>query len=131
MVYCSTDCSFRFRPSVTISKQTLASRFNFLGCCRFRWRRRLFVISAPNDEEWAYQQQLYALASQACNLGELFVTNQSQTINNQSKPIDGLRWLYPCSQKIHVYLLKCLSVINYCFLIELKCRDCSLILWTF
>ncbi|KAK6309594.1 hypothetical protein J4Q44_G00194750 [Coregonus suidteri] len=40
---------------------------NFLS--RFRWRRRLFVISAPNDEEWAYQQQLYALTSQACNLG--------------------------------------------------------------
>ncbi|XP_052349033.1 coiled-coil domain-containing protein 80-like isoform X2 [Oncorhynchus keta] len=40
---------------------------NFLS--RFRWRRRLFVISAPNDEEWAYQQQLHALTSQACNLG--------------------------------------------------------------
>nr|XP_015218924.1 PREDICTED: coiled-coil domain-containing protein 80 [Lepisosteus oculatus] len=40
---------------------------NFLS--RFRWRRRLFVISAPSDEEWAYQQQLYALNSQACNLG--------------------------------------------------------------
>ncbi|TRY59314.1 hypothetical protein DNTS_033550 [Danionella cerebrum] len=40
---------------------------NFLS--RFRWRRRLFVISSPNDEEWAYQQQLHALASQACNLG--------------------------------------------------------------
>uniref|UniRef100_A0A8C4S8V2 Coiled-coil domain-containing protein 80 n=1 Tax=Erpetoichthys calabaricus TaxID=27687 RepID=A0A8C4S8V2_ERPCA len=40
---------------------------NFLS--RFRWRRRLLVISAPSDEEWAYQQQLYALSSQACNLG--------------------------------------------------------------
>lgn len=40
---------------------------NFLS--RFRWRRRLFIISAPSDEEWAYQQQLYALSSQACNLG--------------------------------------------------------------
>ncbi|XP_038863175.1 coiled-coil domain-containing protein 80-like [Salvelinus namaycush] len=40
---------------------------NFLS--RFRWRRRLFVISAPNDEEWSYQQQLHALTSQACNLG--------------------------------------------------------------
>ncbi|KAI9519078.1 Coiled-coil domain-containing protein 80, partial [Dissostichus eleginoides] len=39
---------------------------NFLS--RFRWRRRLFIISAPNDEDWAYQQQLYALNSQACNL---------------------------------------------------------------
>ncbi|XP_033842751.1 coiled-coil domain-containing protein 80 isoform X2 [Periophthalmus magnuspinnatus] len=40
---------------------------NFLS--RFRWRRRLFIISAPSDEEWSYQQQLYALSSQACNLG--------------------------------------------------------------
>ncbi|XP_028810550.1 coiled-coil domain-containing protein 80 [Denticeps clupeoides] len=40
---------------------------NFLS--RFRWRRRLFVISTPDDEEWAYQQQLYTLNSQACNLG--------------------------------------------------------------
>lgn len=36
---------------------------------RFRWRRRLLIISAPNDEEWAYQQQLYALSGQACNMG--------------------------------------------------------------
>ncbi|XP_046705846.1 coiled-coil domain-containing protein 80 isoform X2 [Silurus meridionalis] len=40
---------------------------NFLS--RFRWRRRLLVISTPDDEEWAYQQQLHALTSQACNLG--------------------------------------------------------------
>ncbi|XP_030058099.1 coiled-coil domain-containing protein 80 [Microcaecilia unicolor] len=40
---------------------------NFLS--RFRWRRRLVVISAPNDEEWAYQHQLYAFSGQACNLG--------------------------------------------------------------
>ncbi|XP_043556803.1 coiled-coil domain-containing protein 80 [Chiloscyllium plagiosum] len=40
---------------------------NFLS--RFRWRRRLFIISTPTDEEWAYQHQLYALNSQACNLG--------------------------------------------------------------
>ncbi|XP_018412807.1 PREDICTED: coiled-coil domain-containing protein 80 [Nanorana parkeri] len=36
---------------------------------RFRWRRRLLIISAPNDEEWAYQHQLYALSGQACNMG--------------------------------------------------------------
>ncbi|XP_042372795.1 coiled-coil domain-containing protein 80-like [Plectropomus leopardus] len=49
---------------------------NFLS--RFRWRRRLFIISAPNDEEWAYQQQLYALTSQACNLGESPEINPSR-----------------------------------------------------
>jgi hypothetical protein len=37
---------------------------------RFRWRRRLLVISAPNDEDWAYSQQLSALNGQACNFGE-------------------------------------------------------------
>lgn len=37
---------------------------------RFRWRRRLVVISAPSDEDWAYSQQLAALSGQACNFGE-------------------------------------------------------------
>lgn len=37
---------------------------------RFRWRRRLLVISAPSDEDWAYSQQLSALSGQACNFGE-------------------------------------------------------------
>lgn len=37
--------------------------------CRFRWRRRLLIISSPSDEEWSFQQQLYSLNSQACNLG--------------------------------------------------------------
>ncbi|XP_007901682.2 coiled-coil domain-containing protein 80 [Callorhinchus milii] len=36
---------------------------------RFRWRRRLFIISTPSDEEWAYQDQLLALGIQACQLG--------------------------------------------------------------
>ncbi|XP_009874512.1 PREDICTED: coiled-coil domain-containing protein 80-like, partial [Apaloderma vittatum] len=43
-------------------KQSLES---FLS--RFRWRRRLVVISAPSDEDWAYSQQLAALSGQACN----------------------------------------------------------------
>ncbi|KAL4656839.1 coiled-coil domain-containing protein 80 [Arapaima gigas] len=56
------------RDGVTCKKEDKPRTLeNFLS--RFRWRRRLFVISAPNDEEWAYQQQLYALSSQACNLG--------------------------------------------------------------
>lgn len=45
----------------------------FLCDFRFRWRRRLFIISAPSDEEWAYQQQLYGLNSQACNLGQFIL----------------------------------------------------------
>nr|XP_020442620.1 coiled-coil domain-containing protein 80 [Monopterus albus] len=56
------------RDGVTCKKEDKPrSLENFLS--RFRWRRRLFIISAPSDEEWAYQQQLYALTSQACNLG--------------------------------------------------------------
>uniref|UniRef100_A0A8B9SRG3 Coiled-coil domain-containing protein 80 n=1 Tax=Anas platyrhynchos TaxID=8839 RepID=A0A8B9SRG3_ANAPL len=46
-------------------KQSLES---FLS--RFRWRRRLVVISAPSDEDWAYSQQLAALSGQACNFGD-------------------------------------------------------------
>jgi hypothetical protein len=42
---------------------------------RFRWRRRLLVISAPNDEDWAYSQQLSALSGQACNFGEWEATS--------------------------------------------------------
>lgn len=38
---------------------------------RFRWRRRLFIISSPSDEEWAFQQQLYTINSQACNFGKV------------------------------------------------------------
>ncbi|XP_040836759.1 coiled-coil domain-containing protein 80 [Ochotona curzoniae] len=45
---------------------------NFLS--RFRWRRRLLVISAPNDDDWAYSQQLSALSGQACNFGLRHIT---------------------------------------------------------
>uniref|UniRef100_A0A8C4NJG9 Coiled-coil domain containing 80 like 1 n=1 Tax=Eptatretus burgeri TaxID=7764 RepID=A0A8C4NJG9_EPTBU len=48
-------------------EQQPSSLENFLA--RFRWRRRLFVISAPSYESWAYQQQMYALNGQACVLG--------------------------------------------------------------
>ncbi|XP_063306216.1 coiled-coil domain-containing protein 80 [Pelobates fuscus] len=56
------------REGITCKKEDKTrSLENFLS--RFRWRRRLLVISAPNDEEWAYQQQLNALTGQACNMG--------------------------------------------------------------
>ncbi|XP_069060280.1 coiled-coil domain-containing protein 80 [Pleurodeles waltl] len=78
---------------------------NFLS--RFRWRRRLFVISAPNDEEWAYQQQTYSLSGQACHLGlrhlailklvgvgiessgvlELYPINGSSSVDREDLPI--------------------------------------------
>ncbi|XP_068558511.1 coiled-coil domain-containing protein 80 [Cebidichthys violaceus] len=65
---------------------------NFLS--RFRWRRRLFIISAPNDEEWAYQQQLYALTSQACNLGLRHIAILKLT-GTELLDMGGVLELYP------------------------------------
>ncbi|KAL6100508.1 ccdc80 [Pungitius sinensis] len=65
---------------------------NFLS--RFRWRRRLFIISAPNDEEWAYQQQLYALTSQACNLGLRHIAVLKLT-GTELAEMGGVLELYP------------------------------------
>ncbi|XP_056295158.1 coiled-coil domain-containing protein 80 isoform X1 [Pseudoliparis swirei] len=65
---------------------------NFIA--RFRWRRRLFIISAPNDEEWAYQQQLYALASQACNLGLRHIAILKLT-GTETTDMGGVLELYP------------------------------------
>uniref|UniRef100_A0A668AU74 Coiled-coil domain-containing protein 80 n=1 Tax=Myripristis murdjan TaxID=586833 RepID=A0A668AU74_9TELE len=65
---------------------------NFLS--RFRWRRRLFVISAPNDEEWAYQQQLYALTSQACNLGLRHISIL-KLVGTEQLDMGGVLELYP------------------------------------
>lgn len=61
--------------NVTLLPYTIALLFEavivaFCFFSRFRWRRRLLVISAPNDEDWAYSQQLSALSGQACNFGE-------------------------------------------------------------
>ncbi|KAG5833342.1 hypothetical protein ANANG_G00274930 [Anguilla anguilla] len=65
---------------------------NFLS--RFRWRRRLFLISAPNDEEWAYQQQLYALTSQACNLGLRHIS-VLKLVGVDTADMGGVLELYP------------------------------------
>lgn len=65
---------------------------NFLS--RFRWRRRLFIISAPNDEEWAYQQQLYALTSQACNLGLRHIAIL-KLVGTEAPDMGGVLELYP------------------------------------
>lgn len=65
---------------------------NFLS--RFRWRRRLFIISAPNDEEWAYQQQLYSLTSQACNLGLRHIA-VLKLVGTEALDMGGVLELYP------------------------------------
>ncbi|XP_041662736.1 coiled-coil domain-containing protein 80 [Cheilinus undulatus] len=65
---------------------------NFLS--RFRWRRRLFIISAPSDEEWAYQQQLYSLTSQACNLGLRHIAIL-KLVGTELVDMGGVLELYP------------------------------------
>lgn len=65
---------------------------NFLS--RFRWRRRLFVISAPSDEEWSYQQQLQALTSQACNLGLRHIAIL-KLVGTETLDMGGVLELYP------------------------------------
>ncbi|KAM8749282.1 coiled-coil domain-containing protein 80 [Acanthopagrus schlegelii] len=65
---------------------------NFLS--RFRWRRRLFIISSPSDEEWAYQQQLYGLSSQACNLGLRHIAIL-RLVGTEPLDMGGVLELYP------------------------------------
>ncbi|XP_054915737.1 coiled-coil domain-containing protein 80 isoform X1 [Poeciliopsis prolifica] len=65
---------------------------NFLS--RFRWRRRLFIISAPSDEEWSYQQQLYGLSSQACNLGLRHIA-VLKLVGTELPDMGGVLELYP------------------------------------
>ncbi|KAF5902952.1 coiled-coil domain-containing protein 80-like, partial [Clarias magur] len=65
---------------------------NFLS--RFRWRRRLLVISTPDDEEWAYQQQLLALSSQACHLGLRHIS-VLKLVGRVMEDMGGVLELYP------------------------------------
>ncbi|KAI5107113.1 coiled-coil domain-containing protein 80 precursor, partial [Silurus meridionalis] len=81
------------RDGVTCKKEDKQrSLENFLS--RFRWRRRLLVISAPNDEEWAYQQQLYAMSSQACNLGLRHIS-VLKLLGTDMVDMGGVLELYP------------------------------------
>ncbi|XP_051875867.1 LOW QUALITY PROTEIN: coiled-coil domain-containing protein 80-like [Pristis pectinata] len=36
---------------------------------RLQWKRRLLIISTPNEEEWMFQQQMSAVTGQECDLG--------------------------------------------------------------
>ncbi|TNN03762.1 hypothetical protein fugu_000791 [Takifugu bimaculatus] len=65
---------------------------NFLS--RFRWRRRLLIISSPSDEEWSYQQQLYSLNSQACNLGLRHIAIL-KLVGTEPLHMGGVLELYP------------------------------------
>lgn len=66
------DLEKQKKEGIVCKEDKKQSLENFLS--RFRWRRRLLVISAPNDEDWAYSQQLSALSGQACNFGLRHIT---------------------------------------------------------
>nr|XP_056714255.1 coiled-coil domain-containing protein 80 [Euleptes europaea] len=66
------DMEKQKREGIVCKDDKKQSLENFLS--RFRWRRRLLVISSPNDEDWAYSQQLSALVGQACNFGLRHIT---------------------------------------------------------
>ncbi|XP_056157055.1 coiled-coil domain-containing protein 80-like [Lampris incognitus] len=88
-----TEMEQQKRQGVTCKKEDKSrSLENFLS--RFRWRRRLFIISAPDDEEWAYQQQLYSLTSQACNLG-LRHMSVLKLVGKDMEFMGGVLELYP------------------------------------
>ncbi|XP_006895409.1 PREDICTED: coiled-coil domain-containing protein 80 [Elephantulus edwardii] len=66
------DMERQKKEGIVCKEDKKQSLENFLS--RFRWRRRLLVISAPNDEDWAYSHQLSALSGQACNFGLRHIT---------------------------------------------------------
>uniref|UniRef100_A0A8C5A628 Coiled-coil domain-containing protein 80 n=1 Tax=Gadus morhua TaxID=8049 RepID=A0A8C5A628_GADMO len=88
-----TEMDQQKRDGVSCKKEDKSrSLENFLS--RFRWRRRIFIISTPDDEEWAYQQQLYSLTSQTCNLG-LRHMSVLKLAGKEAELMGGTLELYP------------------------------------
>ncbi|XP_053166906.1 coiled-coil domain-containing protein 80 [Hemicordylus capensis] len=85
------DMEKQKREGIVCKDDKKQSLENFLS--RFRWRRRLLVISAPNDEDWAYSQQLAALTGQACNFGLRHITVLK--LLGLGDEIGGVLELYP------------------------------------
>nr|XP_020640640.1 coiled-coil domain-containing protein 80 [Pogona vitticeps] len=85
------DMEKQKREGIVCKDDKKQSLENFLS--RFRWRRRLLVISAPNDEDWAYSQQLAALTGQACNFGLRHITILK--LLGLGEEIGGMLELYP------------------------------------
>ncbi|KAJ6662250.1 hypothetical protein lerEdw1_012413 [Lerista edwardsae] len=85
------DMEKQKRDGIVCKDDKKQSLENFLS--RFRWRRRLLVISAPNDEDWAYSQQLAALTGQACNFGLRHITILK--LLGLGEEIGGVLELYP------------------------------------
>ncbi|MGH0172907.1 UNVERIFIED_CONTAM: hypothetical protein FKN15_064133 [Acipenser sinensis] len=54
--------------SVSCKEQdSRTNTYNFLS--RFHSKRRVLIISSPNEEEYSFQQQVTAMNGQSCNLG--------------------------------------------------------------
>uniref|UniRef100_A0A8D0GIR2 Coiled-coil domain-containing protein 80 n=1 Tax=Sphenodon punctatus TaxID=8508 RepID=A0A8D0GIR2_SPHPU len=85
------DMEKQKREGIVCKDDKKQSLENFLS--RFRWRRRLLVISSPNEEEWAYSQQHAALSGQACNFGLRHITILK--LLGLGDDIGGVLELYP------------------------------------
>ncbi|XP_074856091.1 coiled-coil domain-containing protein 80 isoform X2 [Carettochelys insculpta] len=96
------DMEKQKREGIVCKDDKKQSLENFLS--RFRWRRRLLVISAPNDEDWAYSQQLSALSGQACNFGLRHITILK--LLGLGEEISGILELYPINDSLqYVHIL--------------------------
>ncbi|XP_077198123.1 coiled-coil domain-containing protein 80 [Paroedura picta] len=85
------DMEKQKREGIVCKDDKKQSLENFLS--RFRWRRRLLVISAPSDEDWAYSQQVSALVGQACNFGLRHITVLK--LLGLGDDVGGMLELYP------------------------------------
>ncbi|XP_062903824.1 coiled-coil domain-containing protein 80-like [Mobula hypostoma] len=63
-------------PEIEQEKKTGVTCLNYQGqvninrfLFRLQWKRRLLIISAPDEEEWMFQQQMSAVTGQDCHLG--------------------------------------------------------------
>ncbi|EMP33692.1 Coiled-coil domain-containing protein 80 [Chelonia mydas] len=92
------DMEKQKREGIVCKDDKKQSLENFLS--RFRWRRRLLVISAPSDEDWAYSQQLSALSGQACNFGLRHITILK--LLGLGEEIGGVLELYPINGSSNV-----------------------------
>ncbi|XP_019382511.1 PREDICTED: coiled-coil domain-containing protein 80 [Gavialis gangeticus] len=85
------DMEKQKKEGIVCKEDKKQSLENFLS--RLRWRRRLLVISAASDEDWAFSQQVSALSGQACNFGLRHITVLK--LLGLGEDISGVLELYP------------------------------------
>ncbi|KAK6492937.1 coiled-coil domain-containing protein 80 [Huso huso] len=56
-------------PEIEKDKNKFQFFLNLFFIVRFHSKRRLLIISSPNEEEYSFQQQVTAMNGQSCNLG--------------------------------------------------------------